>query len=113
MKDGPLHRAVRKVVAEVGRDPELGAVEFGLAVVALVHLPGHVGPAEMLLAVPFVAHVAGGLGLEVALAEHRARTGLDRRGVHAPLGSLGLHVRGHGGGGAQRSKGGENREPSH
>src|SRR4029079_19811820 len=84
-----VHLALAEIVPEVAGDPELGPVQVGGAVVALVDPVGQVGTAEVLRATAhssvLVPAVRGGLGVEVALAEHRAAAGLDSGHVRGPV----------------------------
>src|SRR4030095_7954109 len=84
MDHGPLHRPIGEGVAEGHRRPELGAVELGLAEAALVDAEDVVRATEVLFAVAFVSGMSRGLGREIALAEHRARTRLDDGRLHVP-----------------------------
>ena len=81
----PIHVTLREVSAQVVDQPELGSGQRGRAVVALVDPVGKVGAAVVgLLAAVIV--MACRLGVEVALAEHRATARLDGRAVHLPVG---------------------------
>src|SRR5580693_349700 len=95
IKDVPVHLALGEIAAEVVRQPELGAVERGRAVVAPVDAVGEIGAAVVRLRLAMIV-MAGGLGVEVALAEHRAAARFDGRGVHRPVGAGARPRRGRG-----------------
>ena len=82
----PIHLPLRKIPAEIARDPEFGAIKFHFTGVAMIDLESVVEPAKMLAAAMIaMARVTGRRGIEVALTEHRATTGFDNGSVHGPF----------------------------
>src|SRR5262249_847354 len=81
--DGPVGLTLREVSAHVRRDPEPRVLELDCARMPAVDPEGEVGPAKVLDGA--MMDVTGRLGGEVALAEHRAATGLDDGGIERPV----------------------------
>src|SRR2546426_489911 len=79
----PVHHPFGEIAAEISGHPEPGAVELDRSVAPLVDAERVVESAEV---PPGLTVLPGGMGVEVALAEHRAGAGLDDRGVHRPGG---------------------------
>src|SRR6266581_962238 len=83
--DGPGIGAGAPFATEIGGDPDLRAVEFGVLVIALVHLEDEIGAAIMRLHVMLV-HMMCRTSVEVAWAEHVATARLDVRGGDVEVG---------------------------
>jgi hypothetical protein len=83
-EDVPAPLPGLKLLAEVPGDPELGTIELDVSVAPLVDPEGVVETAEVSV-LPAVM-VLRRMVVEVALAEHGARAGLDDGGLHAPGG---------------------------
>src|SRR5262249_15635365 len=65
--------------------PEPRSVQLHFTVVPFIDPGSNVEPAEVPAPMPFVARMSSGLGAEIALAEHRAGAGFNKRSIHAPL----------------------------
>src|SRR5262245_11055968 len=80
----PVSLTAAKIFSEIPRKPELHTVQLNVPILSLIHFVSKIRATVVLSHRPVIV-VSSRLGSEVALAEHRATTGLDDCRVERPL----------------------------